>query len=86
MPANLLYWLFVLLALDVAQPFSTIGAPMLEVVLDASTLLLTGLQFGTMLHLACVIPQRQRWLRRRRWVVPMLYVSGLVLGTFGLAT
>ncbi len=86
MPANLLYWLFVLVALEIAQPFSIVGAPMLAAVTSATSLLLNGAQFGTMLHLACVIPQRQRWLRHRPWVVPILYGSGFVLGAVGCAT
>ena len=86
MPANLLHWLFVLAALEVAQPFSTVGNPALEVVTSAASLLLNGAQFGTMLHLACVIPQRQRWLRDHPWIVPLLYGSGFALGAFGLLT
>ncbi len=86
MPANLLYWLFVLAALEMAQPSSTIGAPLLSVVTGVTTLLLNGAQFGTMLHLACVIPQRQGWVRRRPWVVPALYGTGFLLGTVGVVT
>ncbi len=86
MPANLLYALFVLVALEVAMPFSTVGAPMLGRVIDVASLLLNGAQFGTMLHLACVVPQRQRWIRRRPWVVPALYGTGFVLGGLGIAT
>ncbi len=86
MPANLLYWLFVLVAVEVAQPFSTVGNPVLGVIIDATSILLNGVQFGTMLHLACVIPQRPRWLRRRPWVIPLLYGTGFALGGFGLLT
>ena len=86
MPANLLYWLFVLAALEVAQPFHTTGNPMLGMLTDAGSLILNGAQFGTMLHLGLVIPQRQRWLRRSPWVVPALYVTGLALGALGLVT
>ncbi len=86
LPANLLYWLFVLVALEVAQPYGIIGAPVLGVVTGVASLLLNGVQFGTMLHLACVIPQRQEWVRRRPWVVPSLYGSGLILGALGVAT
>ncbi len=86
LPANLLNRLFVLVALELALPFTIAGSPVLAAVTGAGSLLLNGVQFGTMLHLACVIPQRQRWLRRRPWVVPALYGSGFVLGAFGLAT
>ncbi len=86
LPANLLYWLFVLVALEVAMPFSAVGSPVLGTLTDVASLLLNGAQFGTMLHLACVIPQRQRWVRRRPWVVPALYGSGFALGGLGVAT
>ena len=86
MPANLLYWLFVLVALEVVVPFNTVGAPVLSVLSDLSSLLLNSLQFGTMLHLACVIPQRQRWVRQRPWVVPALYGTGFALGALGVVT
>ncbi len=86
MPANLLSWLFFLAALEMAQPSSTIGSPVLSVVTAVTSLLLNGAQFGTMLHLACVIPRRQRWLRHRPWVVPALYATGFLLGTLGVVT
>ncbi len=86
MPANVLSWLFFLAALEMALPFSTIGTPWLSVFTSATSLLLNGAQFGTMLHLACVIPQRQAWVRRRPWVVPVLYGTGFMLGGFGFVT
>jgi protein kinase-like protein/GAF domain-containing protein/PDZ domain-containing protein len=46
------------------------------------SLLLNGFQMGTHLHLASVLPERQRWVRRHPWVIPGLYVLGL--GSFGL--
>ncbi len=85
LPAKLLHWLFVLVALEVAQPFSLIGAPRLGFATNAFSFLVNGAQFGTMLHLACVIPQRPRWLRRRPWVVPLLYGAGFALGTLTAA-
>ena len=46
------------------------------------SLLLNGFQMGTHLHLASVLPERQRWVRKHPWVIPGLYVLGL--GSFGL--
>ncbi len=86
LPANILFWLFVLVALEVAVPFTTVGSPVLGMVTEVASLVLNGAQFGIMLHLACVIPQRQRWVRRRPWVVPALYGSGFALGGLGVVT
>ena len=55
LPAKLLYWLFFLVALELALPFSLIGAPVLAIVTSAVSFLLNGAQFGTELHLACLI-------------------------------
>jgi diguanylate cyclase (GGDEF)-like protein len=38
---------------------------------------LNGLQIGTELHLASVIPRLQPWLEGRRWVLRLYYVLGL---------
>ncbi|HXT20707.1 MAG TPA: protein kinase, partial [Thermoanaerobaculia bacterium] len=43
---------------------------------------LNGFQMGTHLHLASVLPERQRWVRRHPRVIPGLYALGL--GCFGL--
>jgi tRNA A-37 threonylcarbamoyl transferase component Bud32 len=47
------------------------------------TLLIVGFQMGTHLHLASVLPERQRWVRKRPWGIPAFYVLGF--GTFGTA-
>ncbi len=86
LPADLLFWVFVLAAVELAQPFSIIGSPLLAVVTIAASFLLNGAQFGTMLHLACVIPEKQRWLRSRFWVIPTLYLAGLGFGTLVTTT
>ena len=85
-PATLLYRLLVLVALEVSLPISAVGAPVLGVVTDVASSLLNGAQFGTMLHLACVIPQRQSWLRRWPWVIPGLYGVGLGAGALTAIT
>ncbi|MCP3956406.1 MAG: protein kinase [bacterium] len=86
LPANLVYWLSVLLALEIALPINVIGAPTLGVVTYMAALLLNGVQFGTELHLSCIIPQRQRWLRRYPWAVPLFYGTGLALAALTLST
>ncbi len=48
--------------------------------------LLTGVQFAFELHLASLIPDRPRWLRRRGWVVPLYYVVGIGVGCTLCAT
>src|SRR6185503_18238451 len=46
------------------------------------SLLINGFQMGSHLHLASVLPERQHWVRRRPWAIPLFYVLGL--GSFGL--
>lgn len=45
------------------------------------SLLNNGFQMGTHLHLASVLPERQGWVRRHPWAIPLFYVIGF--GTFG---
>jgi len=42
-------------------------------------LMLNGFQMGVELHLASVIPERQRWLDRHRWAIKTFYALGLGL-------
>jgi hypothetical protein len=46
------------------------------------SLLINGFQMGAHLHLASVLPERQRWVQRRPWAIPLFYVLGL--GGFGI--
>ncbi|MEM7354007.1 MAG: protein kinase [Acidobacteriota bacterium] len=85
LPANLLFWLFLLVGFEMALPHGAVGAPVVAVLTNTAVLLLSGAQFGTMLHLACLIPQRQPWLRYRPWVVPTLYAVGLGFWTLAAA-
>lgn len=48
--------------------------------------LLAGVELALELHLASLIPVRAGWLRRRRWVVPLYYASGLLLSGLLCAT
>jgi diguanylate cyclase (GGDEF)-like protein len=63
-------------AIELALPSGVIGFPSLTVPLLATFYLLTGLQIGTELHLASVLPRRQPWLVRRPWLVPGFYAAG----------
>ncbi len=74
--ARLLFLFSGAVAIELALPSAAIGFPALSVALTASFYLLTGLQIGTELHLASVVPTRQRWLARRPWVVPLFYAAG----------
>ena len=89
LPAELLFWLFFLFALELALPYTIIGQPLVVVATNVVALMVNGAQFGPMLHLSCVIPQRQEWLRRWPWAMPSLYALGLALAaltTFGYLT
>jgi len=78
--ARLLFWFALAVAVEFAAPSYVIASPLLDLVVTAGFSLLTGVQMALELHLASVIPERQPWLRRHRWVVPLYYVVGLGLG------
>ena len=69
-----------LLAIELSLPEMTIGEVWLEIALTAYFYLSTGFQVGIELHIASVIPERQRWLARHRWVVPLFYAVTLGWG------
>ena len=76
--AQLLFLLTTAIALEVALP----GAQTALYAWAAGTAVLAGLQMGAELHLASVIPERQRWLDRLPWAVSAYYVIGLSVGVF----
>jgi len=41
------------------------------------SLLLNGFQMGAHLHLASVLPERQGWVRRHPWAIPLFYSVGI---------
>jgi hypothetical protein len=69
-----------LLALELAIPSTFLADPLLGRLAGAFFFLLTGAQISVGLHLASVIPERQRWLAGRRWVILAYYAGGLGLG------
>ncbi len=80
-------WMFLfLLALELAIPFEGVGQVGLLILSWSAYYLITGAQIGVELHLASVIPDRQPWLERRPWVIPLYYVLGLGLGTLAWVT
>ncbi len=82
--ARLLCLFSLAVALELANPVSTIGNPALQTASRAFFLLLTGIQFGIEVHLASVIPRRRGFLERWPWVAALFYAVGLGIG--GLAT
>ena len=74
--ARLLFLFSAGVALELAMPTRLIGFPVLDQLHSVAFYLLTGFQIGVELHLASLIPIRQRWVERRRWVVPAYYAAG----------
>ncbi len=74
--ARLLFLFALAVALELALPQSVIGDSRVATATLLAFYLLTGIQIGFELHLASVIPRRQGWLERHRWVVPLYYTVG----------
>jgi diguanylate cyclase (GGDEF)-like protein len=66
-------------------PFEPLNVVALGLFSSASFYLLTGLQMGLEVHLALLIPERPRWLERRRWVVPLVYAVGATVALVTVA-
>ena len=71
--ARLLFLLSAAVAVELALP----GIRSMTSLLLPLSVMLNGFQMGVELHLASVIPEKQRWLHRRPWVIPGYYVLGL---------
>lgn len=69
-----------------AMPLYVIGLPWFDFARQLFNALGEGLHLGLGCHLASLITGRPAWLRRRPWVVPLYYFSGLGLGLLGCAT
>lgn len=79
---RLLSWFFFLLAFELAFTQGEFGtSEVFALVAEVFFYVFTGAQLAVELHLASLIPERQRWLHRHRWAVPAFYVIGLGLGT-----
>jgi diguanylate cyclase (GGDEF)-like protein len=83
--ARLLFLFSLAVVVEFVLPWGA-GAATRDFVVLPLFYLVTGLQMGLELHLASVIPERQPWLLRHRWVVPLYYTVGLGFGTAGLLT
>ena len=75
-----------LLAIELSLPEIVIGQVWLQIALMVYFYLSTGFQIGIELHIASVIPERQRWLARRPWAVPLFYAVSLGAGAIAAAT
>ena len=74
--ASRILFLFVsLVAIEFAMPSFLIGYPVLSVATTVIYFLLTGAQAGLVLHLAAVIPEPARWVRRWPRVIPAIYIT-----------
>jgi diguanylate cyclase (GGDEF)-like protein len=80
--ARLLFLFSVAVMVEFLLP--DLAGPLYELALRPAFYLVTGLQIGVEVHLASVIPERQAWLRRWRWVVPLYYAIGVGLGLVGV--
>ena len=83
--ARLLFLFAFAVALELALPWA-VSPKALAFGVGPLFYLLTGLQMGFELHLASVIPERQPWLQRHRWVVPLYYSVGLGFALVGMVT
>jgi diguanylate cyclase (GGDEF)-like protein len=84
--AHLLFMFSGAVAIELSLPTGTIGYPVLTTLVTVLFYVLTGLQIGTELHLASVLPERQRWIVRHGWVVPMFYVAGAAVAVAATST
>jgi len=82
--ARLLFWFTYAVAVEVALPSMVVGDATLTTIKVCAFYLISGLEMGLELHLASVIPDRQAWIERWRWVVPGFYVAGGVLAVLAV--
>lgn len=69
-----------LLALELVLPYDAVGNPWIVLGAWSSYWLLSGTIYAVGLHLASLIPSRPRWLRRRPWAVPAVYLTMIGMG------
>jgi len=82
--ARLLFWFAYAVAVEVALPSVVVGDATLTTVKVCAFYLISGVEMALELHLAAVIPDRQAWIDRRRWVVPGFYVAGGLLAVLAV--
>ena len=77
--ARLLQLFTIAVALELAAPSSEqlIGNSPLMLAAGLFYLGITGIQIGLELHLVSLIPERQAWVSRWPWMVPLFYAAGL---------
>ncbi|HVS04366.1 MAG TPA: protein kinase [Thermoanaerobaculia bacterium] len=74
--ARLLLFFTAAVAVEIAMP----GAWLATGLWLVAVVLLSGVQMPLELHLASVIPERQKWLQRAPWAIPAYYVVGIGSG------
>ena len=81
--ARLLQLFTIAVALELAAPSSEqlIGNSPLMLAAGLFYLGITGIQIGLELHLVSLIPERQAWVSRWPWMVPLFYAAGLTART-----
>lgn len=84
--ARLLFVFAAAVAFELAIPYDAIGSPSVYIASLSLYYLLTGLEMGTELHLASVIPRPYPSGRPRRWLLSIYYVLGVGLGVVTAAT
>ncbi len=82
--ARLLFWFAYAVAVEVALPSVVVGDVTFTALKVGAFYAVSGVQMGLELHLASVIPDRQAWIDRRRWVVPGFYVVGGLLASLAV--
>lgn len=75
---RLLFFLCATVSLELALPAPEIDTPLASGILWALLYFLQGLEIPLEVHLAALIPDRHRWVRRFRWILPAVYVAALV--------
>jgi len=80
LPARLLTFFSIAVALELSLPLSAPLIPHWLLIRTVLFYLLTGAQMGLELHLASVIPKRYDWFTNRPWLTPLYYTVGLSAG------
>ncbi len=78
--ARLLMLVSISIAVELASPVDILNLPEYAFFASPFLALLIGSQIGLELHLAASIPDRARFGRNRRWLVPAFYATGGALG------
>jgi len=84
--ARLLFGFSLAVAIEMAIPEFNYGPPVARTVVGLVFFLISGIEMVLELHLASVIPEYPPWLRKRPWIMRILYVLGLGFGFIAALT